>query len=129
MISNLYSLRKSTFKLCKWKFSTTVKRKARVTGAEKERVGQTEERFHISRDGDGELHLIAPSVVHMSCECSERARKSEAPSPKWKFLCFSHSCSMTLQMAALPFVQPPGISPNHNGITSEKTAGKSDFII
>lgn len=45
-----------------------------MTGAEKERVGQTEERFHISRDGDGELHLIAPSAVHMCCKCSERER-------------------------------------------------------
>lgn len=58
-----------------------------------------------------------------------RDRESDASSPEWKFLCFSHSCSLTLQMAKLPFVQPPGISPNHNGITSEKTAGKSDFII
>ena len=36
---------------------------------------------------------------------------------------------MTLQMAALPFVQAPGIRPSHNGITSERTAGQSDFII
>lgn len=27
-------------------------------------------------------------------------------------------------MAAHPFVQPPGISQDHNGITSERKAGK-----
>lgn len=54
----------------------------------------------------------------------QRGQKREASSAKWKFLCFSHSCTMTLQMAVLPFVQPPGINPNHNGITSEKKAGK-----
>lgn len=104
------------------------KRESKSDGCRKG-LGQREKRFHISSDEDGELHLISPSALHMCCECSERERESEASSTKWKFLCFSHSCSMTLQMAALPFVQPPGISPNHNGITSEKTAGKSDFII
>lgn len=30
---------------------------------------------------------------------------------------------------ACPSAQPPGISPNHNGITSERRLGESDFII
>lgn len=55
----------------------------------------------------------------------QRGQKREASSAKWKFLCFSHSCTMTLQMAVLPFVQLPGINPNPNGITSEKKAGKT----
>lgn len=63
------------------------------------------------------------SVLHMWEDGSEEL------SGKCKFLCCSHSCTMTLQMAVLPFVQPPGISPNHNGITSERQTGKSDFII
>lgn len=67
-------------------------------------------------------------LLHDTCAVATR-KEREASSTKWKFLCFSHSCSVTLQMAALPFVQPPGISPDHNGITSEKKAGKSDFII
>lgn len=112
-----------------WNFSPQLKEGKQEKQGQKWRVGQREKTFHISRGDDGELHLISPSALHMCCECSERAREGEASSAKWKFLCFSHSCSMTLQMAALPFVQPPGISPNHNGITSEKMAGKSDFII
>lgn len=76
------------------------------------------------------LHLILHSVSHMCWECSESTREGakQASYTKGKFLCSSHSCSMTLQMAVLPFVQPPGISPRHNGITSEKKTGKSDFI-
>lgn len=30
---------------------------------------------------------------------------------------------------ARPSARPPGISPNHNGITSERRLGESDFII
>lgn len=68
--------------------------------------------------------MISPSALHMCWECSGSWSEKEIPFTKWKFLCFGHSCSMTLQMAELPFVQPPGIGPKHNGITSEKRKAK-----
>lgn len=88
-------------------------------------AGKREERFHMSRPWRAPFDRTF-CRAHVAASVQRDASSwMEIPALQPQL---QHDTS---DGRALPSAQPPspGISPNHNGITSEKRPGESDFII
>ncbi len=75
---NNFTASGNTFKLSKLTFLPHWKQRMKA-GVQEGRAGQGEKRSHISRDEDGDLHLISPSVLHM-CSATVRSKRERESS-------------------------------------------------
>lgn len=116
------------FKPIKRVFATFLRKLCKADGCSQEGYGWKSEEPHepaMARSG-----LIVPSAVHM-LQTAFRQRERERRIFPWMEIPVLQPQLHrdTSDGRAHPSAQSPGISPNHNGIRSERRLRESDFII
>lgn len=114
------------FKPIKHVFATFLRKLCKTDGCSQKEYGWKSEETH--EPVMASFVLIAPSAVHMLRQRSERRILPWMEIPALQ-LWLQRRSARHFRWPSSPLCTVPGISPNHNGITSKRRLGESDFII